>query len=114
MAVALLWDRPHAVTGSYRSGRVWDLTTGTLVRELAGGGVTAVAVTLLEDRPHAVTGDRDGAVRVWDLTTGTCLTTFHFPDAVRAVTLTADGTVVAGFGHEVAALSLEPLVRRLR
>ncbi|WP_327713220.1 hypothetical protein OG912_38515 (plasmid) [Streptomyces sp. NBC_00464] len=117
VAVALLEDRPHAVTGGYEgSVRVWDLTTGTPVRELTGhtGAVRAVAVALLEDRPHAVTGDRDGAVRVWDLTTGTCLTTFHFPDAVRAVTLTADGTVVAGFGHEVAALSLEPLVRRLR
>ncbi|MFJ6437829.1 AAA family ATPase [Streptomyces sp. NPDC091416] len=119
VAVTLLEDRPHAVTVNSDNDslvRVWDLTTGTLVRELARhtDRVNAVAVTLLGDRPHAVTGSEDRSVRVWDLTTGTCLTAFHFPDAVQAVTLTADSTVVVGFGHEVAALSLEPLLRRLR
>jgi hypothetical protein len=33
---------------------------------------------------------------------------------VQAVAVTADATVVVGFGHEVAALSLEPLKGRLR
>ncbi|WP_430378189.1 AAA family ATPase [Streptomyces sp. B1-3] len=115
MAVAMLEGRPHVVTGSYGSVRVWDLTTGTQILTQAGhaGAVDAVAVTVLEGRPHAVTGG-DKSVRVWDLTTGICLTAFHFPDAVHAVTLTADSTVVVGFGHEVAALSLESLVRRLR
>ncbi|MFE1840625.1 AAA family ATPase [Streptomyces sviceus] len=117
VAVTVLEGRPHAITDSNGSVRVWDLTTGTQVRELPGypGAVHAVAVTVLEGRPHAITSrDYFGLVRVWDLTTGTCLTAFHFPDVVQAMTLTADGTVVVGFGHEVATLSLEPLVRRLR
>ncbi|BAJ33265.1 MULTISPECIES: WD40 repeat domain-containing protein [Kitasatospora] len=116
VAVTVLESRPHAVTaGDDRSVRVWDLSTGTQVRELTGHTrwVNAVAVTVLGNRPHAVTGGNDRSVRVWDLTTGTCLTTFHFPAAVQAVTITAAGIVVVGFGYEVAALSLEPMIRRL-
>ncbi|MGR3866965.1 AAA family ATPase [Streptomyces graminifolii] len=119
VAAAVLEGRPHAITSDgYDDGSVgvWDLTTGIQVRKLVGhiGGVEAVAVTVLEGRPHAITGGYDRSVRAWDLTTGTCLTAFHFPDAVHAVVLTEDSTVVASFGNEVATLSLEPLVRRLR
>ncbi|WP_404868388.1 AAA family ATPase [Kitasatospora griseola] len=119
VAVTVLEGRPHAITTGSFDGpvRVWDLTTGAQVREFTGhtGGVDAVAVTVLEGRPHAITtGSFDGSVRLWDLTIGACSTAFHFPDAVEAVTLTPDGIVVVGFGHEVAALSLEPLIRRLR
>ncbi|MFI2207719.1 AAA family ATPase [Streptomyces sp. NPDC020192] len=117
VAVVVLGGRPHAVTGGY-DGCVWvlDLATGDLVRELDGHtwGVNAIAVAVLKGRPHAITGSRDRSLRVWDLTTGTCLSTFHFPDAVTAVDVTEGGTVVVGFGHEVAVLSLEPLTRRLR
>ncbi|MGW3246548.1 hypothetical protein [Streptomyces sp. NPDC001070] len=118
VTVTLLEGRPRAITSGSFGGsvRVWDLATGDQVRELVGhtSEVRAVAAAVLGDRPHAVTGDDDGFLLVWDLATGTCLTTFRLPAAVRAVTFTADGTVVAGFGHEVAALSLEPLIRRLR
>ncbi|MFE2175311.1 AAA family ATPase [Kitasatospora sp. NPDC059462] len=117
VAVTELDGRPHAVvTGNGESASVQDLTTGARVRLLAGhtGGVGAAAVADLAGRPHAVLGCGDGVVRVWDLTTGTCRTTFHLPAAVTAVTVTADGTVVAGFGREVATLSLDPLLRRLR
>ncbi|MGW3819653.1 hypothetical protein [Streptomyces sp. NPDC005046] len=119
VAVTMLEDRPHAVTGD-ADGKVlvWDLTTDTPTHAHALTGhtswVNAVAVTMLEDRPHAVTGDADGKVLVWDLTTSTCLTVFRFPAPVEAVAVTAEATVVVGFGHEVAVLSLGPLKGRLR
>jgi WD40 repeat protein len=96
--------------------RVWDLTTGIETRTLTGhgNGVRAVAVAVLDGRPHAITGSASGAVRVWDLATGTCLTTFHCPAPVEAVAVTDDATVVVGFGHEVATLSLTPLKGRIR
>jgi WD40 repeat protein len=72
-----------------------------------------VAVAELEGRPHALTASRDGSVRVWDLATGACLTTYHFHEVPRAVTVTTDGTVVLGVGHDVVVLSLTPLARRL-
>ncbi|WP_424860624.1 hypothetical protein [Streptomyces sp. MMS24-I29] len=81
-----------------------------LVRTLIGhtAAVNSVAVVELEGRPHAVTASDDGSVRVWDLTTGSCLTAYHLPAATRAVTVTADGTVVLGVGHDVVVLSLAP------
>ncbi|MFE7127062.1 hypothetical protein [Streptomyces sp. NPDC057617] len=116
VGVVELEGRPHAVTaGDDRSVRVWDLTTGHQTGQLTGhtSRVRSVGVVELEGRPHAVTAGDDRSVRVWDLTTASCLTTYHLPDVARAVTVTADGTVVLGVGHDVVALSLAPLARRL-
>jgi WD40 repeat protein len=94
---------------------VWDLTTGSQTRQLTGhtDQVNSVAVAELEGRPHAITAGDDRSVRVWDLTTGACLTTYYLPARTSAATVTADGTVVLGVGHDVAALNLAPLARRL-
>ncbi|MFI5751093.1 hypothetical protein ACIBBE_35485, partial [Streptomyces sp. NPDC051644] len=116
VAVAELGGRSHAVTAGHDgSVRVWDLATGDQTRELTGHTdvVHSVAVAELGGRSHAVTAGHDGSVRVWDLATGACLTTYHFPAVTRAVTVTADGTVVLGVGQDVVALSLAPLARRL-
>ncbi|WP_329038520.1 WD40 repeat domain-containing protein [Streptomyces sp. NBC_01725] len=116
VVVAELDGRPHAVTADDDGAlRVWDLTTGDQTRQLTGhtGEVTSVAVAELDGRPHAVTADDDGALRVWDLTTGSCLTTYRLPAVPSAVTVTPDGTVVLGVGHDVVVLSLAPLYRRL-
>ncbi|MCL7493772.1 WD40 repeat domain-containing protein [Streptomyces sp. MCA2] len=116
VGVVELEGRPHTVTGGDdRTVRVWDLTTGTQTRTLTGhtGEVRAVGVVELEGRTHAITGGDDRTVRVWDLTTGTCRTTFYCPARVSALTVTADATVIVGFAHEVAALSLAPLKGRL-
>ncbi|MGC5006404.1 WD40 repeat domain-containing protein [Streptomyces sp. DT203] len=118
VAVAGLDGRPHAITKGDDDGsvRVWDLATGTQTRTLTGHSerVTAVAMAQLDGRPHAITGGLDRVVRVWDLTTGTCLTTFHCPAPVTALAVTAGGTVVVSFSHELAVLDLAPLKGRLR
>ncbi|MFI5532105.1 NACHT and WD repeat domain-containing protein [Kitasatospora sp. NPDC051853] len=109
--------RPHVVGGGADGTlRMRDLTTGALVSDLAGhdGAVTTVAAVSLGRRSYVLSGSADRTVRVWDPTTSACLTTFHFPDAVNTLALAPDGTVVVGFGSEVAALSIDPLMRRLR
>lgn len=65
-------------------------------------------------RPVAVTGGGDCTVRVWDLITTTCLTALVLPYAAQCAHLVSDGTLLLGMGHEVIALSLEPVLRRLR
>lgn len=45
-----------------------------------------VDVGVLQSAANAVLYDGKW-VRVWYLSTGTCLTTFHFPDAVKAMAL---------------------------
>ncbi|MGW1542663.1 hypothetical protein ACWCPM_20915 [Streptomyces sp. NPDC002309] len=114
VAAVELNGRPHAITANSLSGlvQIWDLTTGTPSGVLTEAGyaaedaVSAMAVVLLDSRPHCVTGGPDGSVRVWDLTTLTRISTFRFPTAISAITMTSDATVVVGFGPEVAVLRL--------
>ncbi|MER5345134.1 WD40 repeat domain-containing protein [Streptomyces mirabilis] len=115
VAVADLAGRPHAVTAGC-SVRVWDLTTGQQTRRFGHHShtVRALAVARLKRRPHVVTAGDDRSVRVWDLTTGSCLTSHYLrAEASPSVAVTADGTVLLGVDHEVVALSLTPLMRRL-
>ncbi|MGW1102430.1 WD40 repeat domain-containing protein, partial [Streptomyces sp. NPDC002540] len=99
-----------AVTGSSDGKvRVWDLPTGQQIGEpLTGhaGGVRAVATTVVDGRPVAVTGSDDNTARVWDLATGRLVEReLVFPTGVNAVTVSPDGRLVVGFGHEVAVLT---------
>lgn len=109
--VVELNNRPHVVTADGLAVRVWDLTTGALVQEHFAGLLSALEVVRLDGRPYAVTGGY--SVQVWDLSSGTCLTRYPCPSPVKALTVTPDATVVAGFGNEVAALSFAPLKGRL-
>ncbi|MET9462595.1 hypothetical protein ABZY05_47710 [Streptomyces canus] len=76
-ATALSEGRAVAVTaGSSSSALVWDVETGTLLRELPGheGGVLTVETpgTIGENGQNAtaITMDAKGKLRVWDLETG--------------------------------------------
>ncbi|MEV6855422.1 hypothetical protein AB0M89_16660, partial [Streptomyces microflavus] len=115
VATAEVDGRPVAVTGSDdRTVQVWDLTTGHRVGEpLTGhtGAVNAVATAEVDGRPVAVTGSDDRTVRVWDLTTASCLATLQLPGSPRDATITPNSTAVLGFGHEVTALDLTPILR---
>ena len=74
VAVGELEGRPVVVSGSDdKTVRVWDLATGTPVRDPFTGHseqVNAVAICELEGRPVVVSGSDDRTVRVWDLATG--------------------------------------------
>lgn len=67
--------------------KVWDITSGRLLRTLAGhdqrtpqGHVTALyALAISADGKQLASADRIGAVRVWDLATGTLQRRFDVP-----------------------------------
>ncbi|MFI2314250.1 hypothetical protein ACH5AP_15765, partial [Streptomyces anulatus] len=77
------------------------------------GAVNAVATAEVDGRPVAITGSADRTVRVWDLTSASCLAILQLPGSPSHATITPDATVVLGFGHEVTALNLAPIFRRL-
>ncbi|KMS77343.1 hypothetical protein ACM01_01600 [Streptomyces viridochromogenes] len=117
VAAVVVEGRPVAITGGGDSTvRVWDLVTGRVIHTLTGhaGQVDAVAAAVVEGRPIAITGSDDTTVRVWDLSSGSCLTVLTLPSAAKCAEIAADGTVVLGMGAEVIALTLEPVLRRLR
>ncbi|MEU8521535.1 AAA family ATPase [Streptomyces sp. NPDC048577] len=110
-------DGRPLVLVSRRSGKVdlWNPATCRPAGTLSEGhaAVPAVSTVTFDGRPCAVTAGLDRTVRLWDLGTRTCVSTFHLPDEARAVTVGPGSAVLLGVGHEVVALSLEPLARRL-
>ncbi|MGP4052626.1 CHAT domain-containing protein [Streptomyces sp. 2A115] len=103
VAVTEVGGRPHTLTGSNGGAvRLWDLTTGALIRQLTGhtGVVDSVAVTEVGGRPHALTASWDRSVRVWDLTSGEEIR--QLTGHTKAVTSLAV-TEVGGRAHALTA-----------
>jgi hypothetical protein len=64
--------------------------------------VWAVAVAELDGRPVVVTGGNDNTVRTWDLKKRRCLDELVMPGHVHGLALGARGTLVVGFGFDIA------------
>ena len=61
----------HVATGSWdNTARIWDATTGELVRALEGHG-PSVRVAWSPDGRRVATGSSDNTARIWDAATGT-------------------------------------------
>lgn len=74
--LCLQFDEQYLMTGTY-DGKVciWDVETGTLVRELEGH---LQAVSALKfDNLKLITASRDRTVRVWNYRNGDCVCTFR-------------------------------------
>ena len=71
-------DGKRAVSGSDdKTLKVWDLTTGGLLRTLEGHAGSVTAVAMSGDGTRAVSGSDDETLKVWDLTTGRLLRTLE-------------------------------------
>ncbi|MET8828116.1 hypothetical protein ABZX40_21045 [Streptomyces sp. NPDC004610] len=112
LATAVVGGRPHAITAGHDATvRVWDLATGRETGRLAGheGTVSAVATTVIGGDVRIVTGGSDGTVCLWDPATGRQIgRELVFPAPVHTLTVTPHGTLVTGFGNDIAALTPAP------
>ncbi|MEV0783780.1 serine/threonine-protein kinase [Streptomyces sp. NPDC050423] len=85
--------------GNDQRFRLWDLETGTLLRKLEGHTGMPRAVWLGPGDRIAATGASDATVRLWDLRTGRCDAVLRgHTHWVMAVTMSADGSLVASAG----------------
>ncbi|MEU8527099.1 WD40 repeat domain-containing protein [Streptomyces sp. NPDC048629] len=85
--------------GTDQRFRLWDLETGTLLRTLEGHTGMPRAAWLGPGDRIAATGASDGTVRLWDLGTGRCDAVLRgHTHWVMAVTMSADGSLVASAG----------------
>jgi WD40 repeat protein len=97
-------DGGRVVTASKdKTARIWDATTGTVLRELKGHESGVTFATFSPDGRRVVTASKDKTARIWDVTTGTILrelkghesevtfATFS-PDGGRVVTASKDKT----------------------
>lgn len=103
-------DSTRAVTGDGAVVRLWELSTGKLLRTLRGhkGWVSSGALT--PDGTRLLTGSLDHTARLWDMSTGSTIHVLncHVRD-VSTFALTADGTraITAGAGGAVRVWNLE-------
>ncbi|WP_345654962.1 WD40 domain-containing protein [Streptomyces siamensis] len=89
-------DGPFPVTGdSDGTARIWDLTSGDIIRVLTGhhGAVRTVACSA--NAAWLATGCEDETVRIWNLATHEVSTLTSHNGTVTAVTFTSDGTRLA-------------------
>ena len=96
-SVAWSSDGRRVATGSFdRTARIWDATTGGLVRTLAGHGGSVFSVAWSPDGRRVATGSRDKTARIWDATTGEVIRTLEgHRDGVLSVAWSPDGRRVA-------------------
>ncbi|MFI1518761.1 WD40 repeat domain-containing protein [Kitasatospora cineracea] len=110
VATAVVGGRAHAITAGHDAAvRVWDLVTGREVGRLVGheGTVSAVVTAVIGGELRVVTGGSDGTVCLWEPASGRQIgRELVFPAPVHALTVIPEGSLVVGFGSDVAVLSL--------
>ncbi len=83
--------------------RLWNSTSGQLVREFKGAAEPAMVLAASGDRRWLLTGSRDKIARRWDVQTGAPTVTFTgHEDAINAVAISPDSRLVAtGSGNSL-------------
>jgi hypothetical protein len=95
-AVAISPDGSLVASGSDDSTvKLWDVTTGQLLRMLEGHQEAVLSVSFSGDGRVVASGSDDGTVKLWDATTGQLLHSLEgHQDWVRSVSFSGDGRVV--------------------
>ena len=78
MSVAYSADGSRIVSGAVdKTSRVWDATTGELIRKLEGHSEGVRSIAFSADGSRIVSGSLDKTSRVWDATTGELIHTLE-------------------------------------
>lgn len=86
-----------AVSGSYdKTGRVWDILSGTCLHVLRGHGQRVYSVEYDPKEHRAATGSMDGSVRLWSTKTGECLHSLWGHDALVGLLGLTPHSLVSG------------------
>lgn len=98
-------DRSRAITAAKALAHVWELSSRSLLGELAGhtADITAITATECDDIPIALTGSRDSTARLWNLRTFTLVCaplTGHEGDVNAVAFGEFNGRVIAFTGDD--------------
>jgi WD40 repeat protein len=77
------------------NAQLFDLETGTLLRQFLGHSDLLTAADFFPDGNRIATSSRDGTARFWNVETGAELARLEHPDAVAGMALSPDGEKLA-------------------
>lgn len=95
-SIVISSDNEYIVSGSLdNTVRVWNFSSGELLRILEGHTKYVNAVTMSSDNQLIVSGGADKTVRLWDFSSGELLRTFKGHDqAVMCVAISSDNQFI--------------------
>ncbi|KAK0627618.1 hypothetical protein B0T14DRAFT_139926 [Immersiella caudata] len=85
-------DGQQLASGSYKTIKIWDPTSGQCLQTLEGHSGSVQSVTFSPDGQQLASGSYDKTIKIWDPTSGQCLQTLEgHSDWVWSVTFSPDG-----------------------
>ena len=75
MDVAFSPDGSYLASSGNRLVKIWDVSTGKLLRTIDGAAETVISVAFSPDGTRLASAGRDSAVHLWDVGTGRKLRT---------------------------------------
>ena len=118
-SVAISPDGQTLVSGSSDyTIKIWELSTGQLLRTLTGHSEPVWSVAISPDGQTLVSGSWDGTIKIWQLSTGKLLHTLTgHSTLVLSVAISPDGQTLVSGSHEntikIWQLSTGQLLRTL-
>ncbi len=86
----------------YSDVRIWEPTTGQLVRSFSGHSADVVTIAISKDGRLLASGSVDRTIRLWNLSTGEPLGTLRgHRDYIEAIALSPNGRFVASTDSEI-------------
>ena len=100
--------------GADHLARLWDATSGKLLRQFAGHTGDVLSVAFSPDGKQVATGARDATARLWDVATGKELLRLAGDEvAVNAVAFSPDGRQLLTGGWDEKARLWDPATGRV-
>ncbi|TFK17156.1 WD40 repeat-like protein, partial [Coprinopsis marcescibilis] len=106
LAVGFSSDGTRIVSGSEdKSVRVWDASTGEMLKELEGHTGSVFSVGFSHDGTRIISGSADESVRVWDASTGQMLKKLEgHTGSVLSVGFSRDETRIVSGSHDESSV----------
>lgn len=102
----------YLAAGNRDAMRIWDLTTGALVRTLENKSHLGTSFAFSKDGSQLALGYKDGKVQITSIQDGSVVDTFSIESRVEAMEFSPRGDLLAVFNQDLAIASIYSLQQK--